>query len=100
MRAKGGYIYILSNKRRNVLYIGVTSNLFSRVYEHRHGIGSKFTSKYKCIDLVYYDSFPTIDEAITKEKQLKKWKRAWKDKLIHSFNPTLRDLYDEVKEMQ
>jgi putative endonuclease len=98
--AKGGYIYIVSNKSRTVLYIGVTSNLYARSYEHKMGVGSAFTTKYNCTDLVYYEFFPTIEEAIAIEKRLKKWKRAWKDELIESVNPTLRDLFDEVSEMQ
>ena len=100
MRAKGGYIYIVSNKSRTVLYIGVTSNLYARVYDHKNGAGSTFTKKYKCIDLLYYEFFPTIDDAIIREKQLKKRKRAYKDKLINSFNPELTDLFDQISEMQ
>jgi putative endonuclease len=98
--ANGGYIYIVSNKARTVLYIGVTSNLYSRAYEHKMGIGCSFTSKYKCVDLLYFEFLPTIEEAIAREKRLKKWKRFWKDELIKSANPTLRDLFDEVSEMQ
>ena len=97
---KGGYIYIVSNKSRAVLYIGVTSNLYARSYEHKKGMGSKFTTKYNCTDLIYYEFFPSIDEAIVREKQLKRWKREWKDELIKTFNPTLRDLFNEVTEMQ
>ena len=100
MRTKGGYIYIVSNKSRTVLYIGVTSNLYARVYDHKNGVGSTFTTKYKCTDLLYYEFFPTIDKAIIREKQLKKWKRAYKDKLIHSFNPDHTDLFDQITEMQ
>ena len=100
MGAKGGYVYILSNDSITVLYIGVTSNLYARIYEHRIGQGSTFTKKYNCTDLVYYYFYPTIDEAIIREKQLKKWKRDWKNKLITSFNPMLKDLFSEVSEMQ
>ena len=100
MGAKGGYVYILSNDIRMVLYIGVTSNLYSRIYDHRIGQGSAFTKKYNCTDLVYYQFYPTIEEAIKREKQLKKWKREWKNNLITSFNPGLRDLFPEISEMQ
>ena len=72
MNPKGGYVYLVSNKKRTVLYIGVTSNLYSRVYEHKNGNGSSFTKKYKCTDLLYYHFYPTIVEAIEQEKQLKK----------------------------
>ncbi len=100
MGAKGGYVYIVSNFERTVLYIGVTSNLYTRIYEHRSGSGGEFTKKYNCHFLVYYEFFSSIEEAIKKEKQLKKWKREWKDKLIKTSNPTLRDLFSEATEMQ
>ncbi|MEQ9304148.1 MAG: GIY-YIG nuclease family protein [Marinoscillum sp.] len=100
MRAKGGYVYIVSNKGRNVLYIGVTSNLYARIYEHKNGCGSAFTTKYKCIDLMYYQFYNTIMEAIDQEKRMKKWKRAYKDNLITSMNPNWEDLFDQVEEMQ
>ena len=92
-------MYILSNETITVLYIGVTSNLYSRIYDHRSGQGSDFTKKYNYTDLVYYHFDPSIEEAIKREKQLKKWKRVWKNKLITSFNPELRDLFSEVSEM-
>lgn len=88
---KGGYIYIMSNKSRVVLYIGVTSDLETRVYQHKNGIGSKFTSKYRCYDLIYYEVFNHIESAIAREKVLKRWNRRWKEELITSFNPQLRD---------
>jgi len=99
MGAKGGYVYILTNQSRAVLYIGVTSNLYARIYEHRISQGSTFTKKYNCTDLVYYHFYCTIDEAIMQEKQLKKWKREWENNLITSFNPMLKDLFSEVSEM-
>jgi len=80
MIAKGGYIYIMSNIMRSVLYIGVTANLAERSYQHKFENGSKFTKKYKCTDLIYYESFDSIEEAIIREKALKKWNRAWKIK--------------------
>ena len=89
---KGGYIYILSNKNRTTLYIGVTSDLDRRIAEHVEGEGSKFSSKYNLTDLVYFEEFDDISEAIAREKQLKNWKREWKINLIKSLNPELKDL--------
>lgn len=98
--AKGGYVYILTNKNRTVLYIGVTSNLYSRVYQHKNQEGSQFTKKYNCKFLIYYEFHDRIESAIQREKQLKKWKRHWKDELILSFNPEKKDLFPEIEEMQ
>ena len=100
MVAKGGYTYIVSNKNRSVYYIGVSSNLYSRIYEHKMHQGSYFTKKYNCTDLIYFEFHETIEEAITREKQLKNWKREWKEELIKSVNPSMKDLFDEIKEMQ
>lgn len=69
--SKGGYVYIVSNKNRTVYYIGVTSNLYARVYEHRNGKGSTFTNRYNCTDLIYYKFFDHIESAIEREKQIK-----------------------------
>ena len=69
---KGGHVYIVANRRRTVYYIGVTANLQRRSYEHKYGDGSAFTKKYHCTDLIYYEAFPLIVEAIAREKQLKK----------------------------
>ncbi len=96
MNEKGGYIYFVSNKTRTVLYIGVTSDLSSRIYQHKNGEGSGFTKKYNCTDLVYFEFFEDIESAIEREKNIKKWKRSWKDRLIKKMNPTLKDLYNEV----
>ncbi|PKQ64540.1 endonuclease [Labilibaculum filiforme] len=89
---KGGYIYILSNKNRTTLYIGVTSDLDRRIAEHVEGEGSKFSSKYNLTDLVYFEEFDDIGDAILREKQLKNWRREWKMNLIKSLNPELKDL--------
>jgi putative endonuclease len=70
MIEKGGYIYVVSNKLRTVLYIGVTANLYSRITEHRNGEGSVFTTKYQCTDLVYWEFYPSIEAAIEREKQM------------------------------
>lgn len=100
MTGKGGYTYILSNKTRSVLYIGVTANLYARILEHKSGRGSLFTQKYRCRDLLYFEFYPSIEEAIQREKQLKKWKREWKDTLIKQMNPTLTDLSRQIEDMQ
>ncbi|MBK0384026.1 GIY-YIG nuclease family protein [Pedobacter sp. SD-b] len=92
----GGYTYIVTNKYKNVFYIGVTSNLVGRIYEHKNGIGSKFTTKYRCTDLVYYEWFENISHAIEREKQLKNWHRDWKINLIKQENPLMVDLYDTL----
>ncbi len=91
-----GCVYIMSNKNRTTLYIGVTSNLTARVLEHRSGIGSKFTSKYNCFDLIYFEYHASIVAAIAREKQLKNWHRDWKMNLIRSENPELLDLSHAV----
>ena len=93
---KGGYIYIISNKNRTVLYTGVTNNLDARIYEHKAGEGSKFTSKYNCTDLLYYEFFEDIESAIAREKQIKKWKREYKENVINAFNPNWKDLFDDI----
>ena len=98
MAAKGGYIYIMSNKIRTVLYIGVCANLAERVFQHKNGTGSVFASKYKCVDLIYFEFFEGIEEAIQREKQLKKWSRAWKENLIKSNNPKLIDLSNKIED--
>jgi putative endonuclease len=100
MIAKGGYIYIVSNIKRTVLYIGVTSNLYARAYQHKNNEGSEFTKKYKCTDLIYFECFDSIEGAILREKQMKKWKREWKENLIRTTNPELVDLFDSVGDYQ
>jgi putative endonuclease len=90
---RGGYIYILTNYTNNVLYIGVTSELYNRIMEHKEKkYPTSFTSKYNCNKLVFYEYFTSIEEAIHREKQLKKWKRNWKITLIENFNPFWEDL--------
>jgi putative endonuclease len=76
--------------------LGVTSNLIKRVYEHKNNLVSGFTQKYKIQNLVYYETTDDINSAITREKQLKKWKRAWKIELIEKTNPGWGDLYFEL----
>ncbi|MBQ2501543.1 MAG: GIY-YIG nuclease family protein [Bacteroidales bacterium] len=91
-----GYIYFMTNYSNTVLYIGVTNSLTRRISEHSSGIGSAFTHKYNCNKLVYYERFPDIEQAIAREKQLKHYKREWKDSLVNSVNPDWRDLAPEL----
>ncbi len=92
----GGYVYILANRRNGTLYIGVTSDLVRRVYDHKHGSVEGFSKKYKTHNLVYYEVHERIEEAILREKQMKKWKRQWKLRAIESQNPDWEDLYGGI----
>lgn len=91
-----GYIYLLANKYNNVLYTGVTRNLQRRVAEHKLHINQGFSAKYNTEKLVYYERYDRLDVAIHREKQLKNWKREWKDKLINDFNPEWKDMAEEI----
>jgi len=86
------FVYILSNKTRTTFYIGVTNDLHRRVVEHYSLMGSKFTKKYKLTDLVYFEHFAEVRQAIQREKQLKNWHRDWKLNLIRTVNPGMIDL--------
>ena len=86
------YVYIMTNSYRTTFYIGVTSDLSKRVIEHHEGVGSKFTSTYNLKDLVYFEEFTDIDQAISREKQLKNWHKEWKLNLIKTINPKLETL--------
>lgn len=86
------YIYILTNRKNGTLYIGVTSNLFKRVQEHKDKIRKSFTQKYNVNRLVYYEIYFDIQTALEREKNLKKWKRSWKIKIIEKMNPLWRDI--------
>jgi putative endonuclease len=88
---KGGHIYILGSTT-GTLYIGVTSAIYDRVLQHRNGIHSGFAHKYHCNRLLYVEPFPTIDEAIAREKQLKGWTRTKKLTLIRTANPEFKDI--------
>ena len=90
------YVYMLASKHNGTLYVGVTSDLKKRVYEHRSGAVDGFTKKYKVYDLVYYEQTTDILSAITREKKLKRWKRKWKTDLIEGMNPDWKDLYNEL----
>ncbi len=91
-----GYVYIMASSKNGTLYIGVTGDLKKRIYQHKKNFLKGFTAKYNVHNLVYYEESSDIKEAILREKQMKKWKRYWKIKLINSFNPEWIDLYDSV----
>ncbi|KIA91106.1 excinuclease ABC subunit C [Pedobacter kyungheensis] len=96
---RGGCIYILTNFQKTTLYIGVTSDLRSRIYEHQNKIYPKsFSAKYNLTHCIYYEVFSSIEEAIDREKQLKKWNRRKKETLINDFNPNWNDLTDIINE--
>ena len=86
------YVYIMTNSYRTTFYIGVTSNLKKRVLEHIEEIGSKFTKKYNLNDLIYFEEFTDINQAISREKQLKNWHKDWKLNLVRETNPKLETL--------
>jgi len=90
-------IYILASKRNGTLYIGVTSDLAKRVWEHKNHLAEGFTRKYGVDRLVYYETHETAESAIAREKKLKKWNRAWKIRLIEKDNPNWHDLYEELQ---
>jgi len=89
-------VYILANRPRGTLYIGVTGNLLQRIHQHRNGDIVGFTSRYCVTQLVYYELAEEMSAAIVREKRLKKWRRLWKLRLIENFNPQWRDLGVEV----
>ena len=94
---KGGYVYIMASRNKNVLYTGVTSNLHRRVWEHRSKqYPESFTARYNCVCLVYYQAYESIEAAIAEEKRIKGGSRRQKEDLIISMNPLWRDLGDEI----
>ncbi|MDR1195754.1 MAG: GIY-YIG nuclease family protein [Endomicrobium sp.] len=90
------FVYIMTNNMRGTLYIGITSNLVKRVYEHKTKVCEGFTNKYSLNKLVYYEIFKDPENAIEREKVLKKWNRTWKIKLIENHNKYWNDLYEEI----
>jgi putative endonuclease len=90
------YVYILASKRNGTLYTGVTSDLIQRVWQHKRDMVEGFTQKYGVKKLVYYEVHDNAENAITREKQIKKWRRKWKLRLIEEKNPRWTDLYDEI----
>ena len=89
-------VYILTNSRNGTLYTGVTSNLQKRVWEHKSNLVVGFSNRYSTHMLVYYETHDNMINAITREKQIKGWKRTWKIRLIEKANPYWRDLYPEI----
>ena len=93
---KNFYIYILASQKNGTLYIGVTSDLKRRIYEHKQGVAESFTRKHNVKTLVYYETYPDAESGIKREKQLKEWKRSWKLELIEKDNSGWNDLYEQL----
>lgn len=93
---KKGFVYMMSNKKDGVLYIGVTSDIVKRIYEHKNGFVDGFTKQYNLKNLVYYEVYDDITEAVKREKQLKNWHREWKVELVNMQNPHWEDLYESI----
>jgi putative endonuclease len=93
---RGGWTYIMTNRARGVLYVGVTADLAARVARHRQGKGSSFCARYGLTRLVLAEPHDEIDDAIRREKLLKTWKRAWKIELVEAANPTWQDLWNDI----
>ncbi len=89
-------VYILASERNGTLYIGVTSDLIKRVWQHKNDLADGFTKKYRVHQLVWYESHPTMESAIKREKALKNWHRIWKIRIIEQMNPDWLDLYQEL----
>ena len=87
---------MMSNYTNTVLYTGVTNSIKRRISEHSEGSGSKFTARYRCKKLVFYEVFPDIEQAIAREKQIKRYPREWKNNLVNSMNPEWRDLSCDI----
>lgn len=90
------FVYILASQKNGTLYIGVTSDLKKRIWEHKNNVVEGFTEKYKVHNLVWYEQHDNAESAITREKQMKEWKREWKIKRIVEMNPEWKDLYDDI----
>jgi putative endonuclease len=86
----------MSSKKNGTLYIGVTGDLIKRIYEHKQNLVDGFTQEYNVHTLVYYECHNEVEEAILRERQMKKWNRKWKIRLIEEKNPEWKDLYDEI----
>jgi putative endonuclease len=96
MEARSFYVYILASRIGGTLYIGVTNDLIRRAAEHRPKLAKGFTKKYEVGRLVYFEQFDDAENAIRREKRLKKWNRAWKVRLIEELNPNWDDLYPSI----
>lgn len=90
------YVYILASRKNGTLYTGITSDLPKRIWEHKNNAVKGFTEKYHVHQLVYYERHDDPEEAILREKRIKKWERSWKIRLIEKSNPEWKDLYDDL----
>lgn len=93
---KPGYVYLMASGHNGTLYLGVTSDLIKRVWQHRNGVGGKFSAEYACRFLVWYEAYDDLQEARLRELRMKKWKREWKLHLIEGHNPGWRDLFEST----
>ena len=93
---KSPCVYILTNERHGTLYVGVTSDLPSRVWQHKSHVVEGFTATYDITKLAWYEAHASMDSAILREKQIKRWRRAWKIRLVEERNPEWRDLFYEI----
>ena len=93
---KPGFVYIMANHGNGTIYLGVTSDLPKRAWEHRNGVIDGFTKKYRCHTLVWYQAYDSIEEARQRELQMKEWKRSWKIREIEGLNPDWDDLFETI----
>lgn len=93
---KNYFVYIMASLQNKVLYVGITNDLARRVYEHKEGLVEGFTKKYHVKKLIYFECFNDVQEAIRREKCLKRWKREWKEDLVNSMNAEWKDLYQSI----
>ncbi len=93
---KAGYVYVMASRKNGTIYIGVTSDLIGRVYQHRNGMIDGFTKKCGCKLLVWFEAYDSIDAARYRELQMKKWNRAWKLRAIEEKNPDWNDLFESL----
>jgi putative endonuclease len=96
IRMKNGYVYFLTNRPNGTLYVGVTSNLIQRVYQHRIGAADGFTKRYGIKRLVYFEVYDDMYTAIQREHNIKRWSRTWKVRLVLAENPEWKDLYETI----
>lgn len=93
---KQGFVYILANKKNGTIYVGITSDLIKRIYEHKNKLINGFSRKYNLTNLVYYEVHDNIEEATNRERQIKNWHRQWKINLIEKNNPNWNDLSESI----
>jgi len=96
MLTRSHFVYLLASRRRGTLYVGVTNDLLKRVWQHKQGLVEGFTKRYGIKTLVWYEQTDSIESAMTREKQIKKWNRDWKVELIEKNNPQWKDLYEDI----